>query len=78
MSERFTHNFLLYPADLKDGENTIVIAVGLTGHNVMRHLMQTVAHVRVTQSQDGTDTALQIESMDSGTTIVTFKAPAAQ
>ena len=63
-------------ADLKDHENTVVITVGLAGHHVMRHSMQTVAHVRVTQSDAGVDTALQIESMDGGTTTVKFKAPA--
>ena len=70
-------------ADLKDKENTIVISVGLSsGHDVMRHAIPMVSHVRLIQSDEAPDTvvqsALQIESMDGLTTTISLKATVPQ
>lgn len=49
-------------ADLKDGENTLVISLVLSSDQVLRHTIQCVSHVWVTQTENGAVVALGIQS----------------
>jgi len=60
-------------ADLKDKESTIVISLGLSSDKLLRHAIPSVSHVRVTQSEDGSDSALAIESMNGQTTTLNLE-----
>ena len=55
-------------ADVKDKEHTIVITVGSSSDELMRHEIEAVSHVHVTQTEEGTDSALIIESSNGQTT----------
>ena len=61
-------------ADLKDHENTVTVTVGVAGDKILRHEVQTVAHVRLLQSDEGTDTGVQIESDNGQMTTVRLSA----
>src|SRR5579859_4239898 len=50
--------------DLKDKESTIVISLGLYSDKLLRHAISLVSHIRITQTEDGSDSALAIESMN--------------
>ncbi len=55
-------------ADVKDKEHTIVVTVGTTGAEMMRHEIEAASTVKVTQTEDGIDSDLQIESKSGETT----------
>lgn len=57
-------------ADLKDNENTVTVTVGVTGDKLLRHEVQTVAHVRLIQTDAGDDSGVQIESQNGQMTTV--------
>jgi Family of unknown function (DUF5335) len=61
-------------ADLKDHENTVTVTVGVAGDKLLRHEVQTVAHVRLLQTDEGTDTGVQIESVNGQMTTVRLSA----
>ena|SRR5579859_2109108 len=62
-------------ADLKDRVNTIVISLGLSRDKLLRHAIQSVSHVRVTRTEDGSASALAIESMNGQTTTLNIDEP---
>ncbi len=62
-------------ADLKDKENTVVISLGLSSDKLLRHSIQSVSHVRVAWTEDGSESALEIESMNGQTTTLNLGAP---
>ena len=51
-------------ADLKDQENSVMISIGSYDGELLRHEVQKVSHVRLIQTDGGTDSVLQIESAD--------------
>lgn len=53
-------------ADIKDKESAIVISVGLSEDRLMRHSIQPVAHIRVTQTENGPVSTIDFEAV-SGT-----------
>ena len=57
-------------ADLKDNENKVTVTVGVAGDKLLRHEVETVAHVRVIQTEDGNDSGVQIESQNGQMTTV--------
>ena len=59
-------------ADLKDQENSVMIAVGSYDGELLRHEIQKVSHVRLIQTEDGADSALQIESANGQTATIEF------
>ena len=61
-------------ADLKDNEHTVTVTVGVSGDKLLRHAVQTVLHVRLTQSKDGVDSGVQIESVNGQMTTVRLSA----
>lgn len=61
-------------ADLKDNEHTVTVTVGVSGDKVLRHAVQTVSHVRLTQTEDGIDSGVQIESANGQMTTVRLSA----
>ena len=61
-------------ADLKDHENSVMIAVGDDANALLRHEIQLVSHVRLIQNDDGTDSALQIESSNGQTATLELAA----
>jgi hypothetical protein len=63
--------------DLKDKENAVVISLGLSEDKLLRHSILAVSHVRVTQTEDGYESALEIESMNHQTTTVNLNTPIA-
>ena len=65
-------------ADLKDGENGVVISVGVSSDKLLRHFIQSVAHVRVAQTQDGSDSTLTIEAVNGQTTTLDLDVSAVQ
>ena len=62
-------------ADLKDRENTVVISLGPSSDELLRHSIQAVSHVRIAQTEDGSYSALTIESMYGQTTTLDFSEP---
>jgi hypothetical protein len=54
--------------DLKERESTVVISLGLSQDKLLRHSIASVSEVRVVQSEAGTDSALEIETMNGQTT----------
>lgn len=57
-------------ADLKDNEHTVTVTVGVSGDKLLRHEVETVAHVRLLQTEDGIDSGVEIESQNGQTTTV--------
>jgi hypothetical protein len=57
-------------ADLKDKEHTVTVTVGTSKDKLLRHAVQTVSHVRLTQTEDGIDSGVQIESVNGQMTTV--------
>lgn len=68
--EKKAHEFPLreIAAHFKDSENTVVISLGLSSDKLLRHSIQSVSHVRVAQAEDGSASALAIETMNGQTT----------
>lgn len=64
-------------ADLKDQENTIVISLGLSSDRLLRHAVPSVSHVRVAQTEDGSDSALAIETRNGQTTTLNLDGSSA-
>ena len=62
-------------ADEKDGENIISISIGEDGRNRLRHEIESPTSVRLVQTDDGADKALEITSR-SGRTLLEFRIPA--
>lgn len=61
-------------ADLKDHENSVMISVGTDDKALLRHEIEMVSHVRLIQSDSGTDSGLQIESSNGQTATIEFAA----
>jgi hypothetical protein len=62
-------------ADLKgDDEDTISIMVGETPDDHVTHTITAPSHVRLEQTQEGANEALQIESGDRVTTLLRFRS----
>ncbi|MEP6986202.1 MAG: DUF5335 family protein [Chloroflexota bacterium] len=59
-------------ADLKDHENSVMIAIGSYDGELLRHEVQKVSHVRLIQTDNGSDSALQIESATGQTATIEF------
>jgi hypothetical protein len=57
-------------ADLKNDETTITVTVGADGDKLLRHEVETVSHVRLIQTADGSDSGVQIESENGQMTTV--------
>jgi hypothetical protein len=57
-------------ADLKDQENSVMISIGSYDGELLRHEVQKVSHVRLIQTDDGSDSALQIESTNGQTATI--------
>jgi hypothetical protein len=55
-------------ADLKDKENSFMISLGLPSEILLRHSIQSVSHVYVTQAEDGSESTVEIESGNGQTT----------
>ena len=64
-------------ADLKDRANIIMISLGLSNVKLLRHAIPSVTHVRVAQREDGSDSALAIETRNGQTTTLNLDVPAA-
>ena len=62
-------------ADEKDSENTILISVGKTGEDRLRHEIEGATRVRLEQTDDGADKAIEIESR-TGKTVLALRVPA--
>ena len=60
-------------ADLKDGENLISIIIGETLAERLTHNITAPTHLRIEQSKNGSDMALQIESENAATTLVRLR-----
>jgi hypothetical protein len=65
-------------ASLKDKESTIVISLRLPNNMLLRHSVQSVTHVRVAEAEDGTTSALEIESANSQTTMLSLSVLVSQ
>jgi hypothetical protein len=63
-------------ANLNDEESTIIISLGLSSDRLLRHSVLSVSHVRVTQTEGGFESALQIESRNGQTTTLNISVPA--
>jgi len=63
-------------ADLKDKENVISISLGRESEDFVSHEVADPEHVRLLQTDDGADQALQIEAQDGTTTLVRFRTTA--
>jgi len=61
-------------ADLKDNENSVMIAVGEDANVLLRHEIEKVSHVRLIQSDSGIDTGLQIVSSNGQTATLELTA----
>ena len=62
-------------ADEKDSENIILISVGKTSEDRLRHEIEGATRVRLEQTDDGADKAIQIESR-TGKTVLALRVPA--
>jgi len=62
-------------ADEKDGENLISISLGEDGATRLRHEIKSPTSVRLIQTDDGADKAVEIAS-SSGRTLLEFRIPA--
>jgi hypothetical protein len=63
-------------ADLKDHENSVMIAVGAYEGELLRHEVQKVSQVRLIQTDDGSDSRLQIESTNGQAATIEFSTAA--
>jgi hypothetical protein len=61
-------------ADLKGGEDVISIMLGMESQERVTHNITQPMHVRIEQTEDGADMALQIESGDHVTTLLRFRS----
>src|SRR3954462_1851285 len=62
-------------AELKDGsEDLISITVGVTPKERVTHNITGPTHVRIEQSENGADMALQIQSSEGETTLVRLRS----
>ncbi len=61
-------------ADLKDKEDAVAITLGHDAHDNVDHIIENVAHVRLTQTDESEDEEVQIESEDGTITLVRFRA----
>ena len=61
-------------ADEKGGENTISISVGKTSEDLLRHEIAGATSVRLEQTDDGFDKAIEITSQ-TGKTVLAFRIP---
>jgi hypothetical protein len=59
-------------ADLKDGEDVISITLGERPDQLVTHSIQAATHIRLKQTEEGADEALQIESADGTMTLLRF------
>jgi hypothetical protein len=55
-------------ADIKDKESTVAISLGMAGDRLLRHTIQSVSRIRIAQTDDGSDSVVEIESMNGQTT----------
>jgi Family of unknown function (DUF5335) len=63
-------------AELRGGrEDSISITVGLTPEERVTHNIQSPTHIRIEQAPNGADMALQIESSEGATTLVSLRSP---
>jgi hypothetical protein len=63
-------------ADLKDrGVDTIALMLGGKPDDHLTHTISAPVHVRLHQTDEGADEALQIESTSETTTLVRFRPP---
>jgi Family of unknown function (DUF5335) len=62
-------------ADLKDGENSITIAVGSAVDDHVAHLITNPLQVRVLRGPGDDDVALEIRAADETATLLYFDAP---
>ena len=61
-------------ADLKDGESTISISVGMTPHERLTHAVHDPVQVEVERTREGAEKELRIEGRE-GTTVVRLRSP---
>lgn len=61
-------------ADLKGDENAISIMVGETPDDHVTHTITQPTHVRLEQTREGANEAIQIESGDGVTTLLRFRS----
>jgi hypothetical protein len=62
-------------AELKDGGDALIsITVGMTPEEHVTHNITGPTHVRIEQSENGADMALQIESSDGEATLVRLRS----
>jgi hypothetical protein len=59
----------------EDKENAIVISLGLSNGNLLRHTIQSVSHIRVAPTADGSDSVLEVETMNGQTTTLNLIVP---
>ncbi len=63
-------------ADLKEGgEDVISVILGKKSTGRVTHNITSPTHVRIEQTEDGSDMTLQIESGGGVTTLVRFRSP---
>ena len=63
-------------ADLRNPDkDSISLMVGKTADDHMTHTVMAPTHVRIDQTHEGANEALQIESADNATTLVRFRSP---
>jgi Family of unknown function (DUF5335) len=61
-------------ADLKDGEDMVSIILGEEAEDHVTHTISRPTHVRLEQTAEGANAALQIESADGTTTLLRFRS----
>ena len=63
-------------ADLRNADrDSISLMVGRTPDEHMTHTIMAPTHVRLDQTEEGANEALQIESASEATTLVRFRSP---
>jgi hypothetical protein len=62
-------------ADLKDQENSIMISLGLPSEILLRHSILSVAHVYITQAEDGSESTVEVQSSNGQTTTLNLHVP---
>jgi hypothetical protein len=61
-------------ADLKDGESTISISVGMTPQERLTHAVRDPVQIEVQRTREGAEKELRIEGRE-GTTVVRLRSP---
>src|SRR5712691_4106374 len=64
-------------ADVKDQESIISISVGREGQDRLRHAIKEPTSVRLEQTDDGYDKAIEIDSKGSGKTFLRLRSSVA-